>query len=93
MKSRFYNSNQKELKVTDVELLQSVKEKAIDHITITVITDQIDNKVVEELDEIIAEHPGKTQLFFQLHDSTGKNHVLLHSKSKMVESRCWLCPP
>ena len=85
MKSRFYNSTQKELKVTDVELLQSVKEKAIDHITITVITDQIDNKVVEELDEIIAEHPGKTQLFFQLHDSTGKNHVLLHSKSKMVD--------
>ena len=69
MRSRFFNSNQKELKVINVELLQSVKEKAIDHITITVVTDQIDNKVVEELDEIIAEHPGKTQLFFQLRDS------------------------
>ena len=85
MKSRFYNSDQKELKVVNVELLQSVKEKAIDHITITVITDQIDDKVVEELDEIIAEHPGKTQLFFQLHDSLGKHHVLLHSKTKMVD--------
>ena len=51
MKSRFYNSDVKELKVVNVELLQSVKEKAIDHITITVITDQIDDKVVEELDE------------------------------------------
>ena len=85
MKSRFYNSDVKELKVVNVELLQSVKEKAIDHITITVITDQIDDKVVEELDEIIAEHPGKTQLFFRLHDSLGKHHVLLHSKTKMVD--------
>ena len=85
MRSRFFNSNQKELKVVNVELLQSVKEKAIDHITITVVTDQIDNKVVEELDEIIAEHPGNTQLYFQLRDSLGKNHVLLHSKSKKVD--------
>ena len=85
MRSRFFNSNQKELKVINVELLQSVKEKAIDHITITVVTDQIDNKVVEELDEIIAEHPGNTQLYFQLRDSLGKNHVLLHSKSKKVD--------
>ena len=53
------------------------------------IEDQLEflklGRMVEELDEIIAEHPGKTQLFFRLHDSLGKHHVLLHSKTKMVD--------
>ena len=87
MASRFYNSDQKELKVTNVELLQTIKEKAIDRITISMTTDLLDDQLVMELTELIAETPGKTQLFFQLHDSMGKNHVLLHSNSKTIDVR------
>ena len=71
--------------MTNVELLQSVKEKAIDRITITLNTDQLDDQIVTELGEIISEHPGKTKLFFQLRDGTGKHHVLLQSKKNMVD--------
>ena len=87
MQARFYNNDQKELKVTNVELLQTVKEKAVDRITISVVTDQIDEQIVADLSEIINNHPGKTQLFFQLRDSQGKNHVLLHSKKGGVDVR------
>jgi DNA polymerase-3 subunit alpha len=41
--------------------------------------------VVAELCELVDEHPGKTKIFFQLRDSTGRNHVLLHSKSKFID--------
>ena len=87
MASRFSYSTQKELKVTNVELLQTIKDRAIDRITITVITDheKMDDSVVEELSEIVAEHPGKTKLFFQLRDSSGKHHVLLRSQSKTID--------
>ena len=85
MASRFFNSNQKELKVTNVELLQRVKEKAIDRITISIASDMLDDQVVSELTELIDESPGNTQLFFQLHDSTGKRHVLLRSTSKSID--------
>ena len=85
MRPRFYNSEEKELKVSNVELLQSVKEKAIDRITISMNSDLLNDQVVEELSELVAEHPGKTKVFFQLRDSTGKHHVLLRSMTRFID--------
>jgi DNA polymerase-3 subunit alpha len=85
MQSRFYNSDQKELKVTNVQLLQDVKEEAIDRITISLTTDLLNDQIVTELGELIQQNPGATKLFFQLHDATGKNHVLLRSTGTMVD--------
>ena len=82
---RFHNQEEKELKVLNVELLQSVKERAIDRITITLNSDLLDSQVVAELSELVKEHPGKTKLFFQLRDTTGKNHVLLRSNNCMID--------
>jgi len=73
--------------VTGVEYLQTVKDKAIDRITISLTTDLLNDQIVAELGELIDESPGKTKLFFQLRDSTGKHHVLLRSKEKMVDVR------
>ena len=70
-----------------VEFLQSVKEKAIDRITIQLTTDLLNDQIVAELSEIVSEHPGKTKLFFQLRDSLGKHHVLLHSKNREIDVR------
>ena len=85
MAPRFFNSEQKELKVTNVELLQSIKERAIDRITISLTTDLINDQIVEELCELVNEYPGHTKLFFQLHDSSGKHHVLLQSTTKAID--------
>ena len=87
MQARFSNSNQKELKVTNVELLQTVKEKSIDRITISLASDMLDEQIVAELSEIISENPGKTKLFFLLRDSQSKNHVLLHAQNGGVDIR------
>ena len=84
---RFQNSNQLELKVQNIEYLQGVKEKALDRITISLVTDMLDDQIVADLNELITSHPGKTKLFFQLRDSQGKNHVLLHSRSCGVDVR------
>ena len=65
----------------------SVKDSTLTKITISVNTDKLDAQVVEELNEIINENPGKTQLFFQLRDSQGKNHVLLKSRSVSIDIR------
>ena len=73
------------LRVSQVEYLQTVKERAIDHITISVTTDMVDEKTVVELNELIAEHPGKTKIFIQLHDSSGKHHVLLRSRNHEID--------
>ena len=87
LKQRFRDSALYDLKVTDVKYLQTVKDSTLTKITISVNTDKLDAQVVEELNEIINENPGKTQLFFQLRDSQGKNHVLLTSRSVSIDIR------
>ena len=75
----------KDLGITGVEFLQTIKERAIDRITISMTADLLNDEVVTELSELIAAYPGKTNIFFQLHDLTGKNHVLLKSTTKTVD--------
>ena len=89
IKPRFqFNENgPKDLKITGVEYLQTIKDKAIDRITIQLTTDLLDDQIVAELHEIMAENPGKTTVFFQLRDSLGKHHVLLKSKTCKVDIR------
>ncbi len=84
---RFRNNSDgpKDLKVTGVEFLQTIKEKAVDRITIQLTTDLLDDQIVAELGEVVSEHPGKTKVFFQLRDSLGKHHVLLKSKTCTVD--------
>ncbi|MBQ9232360.1 MAG: DNA polymerase III subunit alpha, partial [Prevotella sp.] len=90
MQPRFQYSDQKELKVQNVEYLQEVKAKSIDRITITLTADLLDEQVVTELGELVDENPGTTKLYFQLVDSTGKHHVLLRSTSKFVDVKSTL---
>ncbi len=84
---RFRDSKFFDLRIQSVEYLQSVKDKAIDRITISMSAEDIDEQVVEELNEIISECPGSTKLFIRLHDATGKHHVLLQSKRRTVDVR------
>ena len=82
---RYRDSQFFDLKVQNIEYLQTIKDKAVDRITISLLTDELNDQIVNELNEIIADSPGTTKLFFQLHDSSGKNHVLLRSKSRTVD--------
>ena len=89
MKPRFQYSDALELKISNVEYLQSVKDKASDRVTIFVVTDheEMNEQVVEELNNLVAECPGNTRLYFQLRDSTGKHRVLLRSQNRTVDVR------
>ena len=90
IQERWANSNQKELHVDKVEYLQTVKEHAIDHITIIMDTDCLNDQVVEELGSIIEEYPGNTKILFQLHDSQHKNTIMLESRRQQVDVRIQL---
>ena len=87
VKARYQASNVLEFKVGAVEYLQTVKDKAIDRITISLNADLLNDQIVTELNELISENPGKTKLFFQLRDTAGKHHVLLRAKEKTIDVR------
>ena len=87
LRPRYQNSELLELKIQNIEFLPNVKEKAIDRITISMVTDMLNDEIVADLNEIIGSSPGNTKLFFQLHDSKGEKHVLLLSKGRGVDVR------
>ena len=85
MLPRFQNSNVMDLKVQKVEYLQTVKDRNINSITISLTTDMLNDQTVDDLNQLIAGHPGKTKLFFNLRDMAGNHHVLLESKNMLVD--------
>ena len=87
MVPRWQNSDQLELRIQKIEYLQTVKENAIDHITISLTTEMLNDQIVSELNGVLEDCPGKTALFFQLHDAQGKNNILLQSRSKKIDVR------
>jgi len=84
---RWQNSDQLEFRIQKIEFLQTIKENAIDHITISMTTDLLNEQIVSELSGIIEDNPGKTKLFFRLHDSQGKHDVLLESRRANIDVR------
>ena len=87
VQARPYKENVFDLKIQSVEYLQTIKDKALDRITISMVTDMLDEQVVADLSELISSNPGKTKLFFQLRDSKGEKHVLLRSRHEGVDVR------
>ena len=74
-----------DLRIQRIEYLQTVKEKAIEKITISCDYRALDSKTVEELDAIIEQHPGNARLYIQLYDSKEHRHLLLTSRSRQLD--------
>ena len=85
LQQRFRDSTLYDLKVQNVKYMQTVKDETLRKITISIDASKLDAQMVQELNELIAETPGKTSLYFQLLDSRSKKHVLLKSKSRTID--------
>ena len=81
---RFRDSGVFDIKVGDIQYLQTVKETRVEKITIMMDADEVNENVVSDLTTMITNHPGNTQLFFQVRTDKGKNCILLRSKDKAV---------
>jgi DNA polymerase-3 subunit alpha len=85
MQQRFRDSQLKALKVQAIEYLQTVKDRTINSITIKLNTDLFNEDMAVELESLLCKHPGNTKVFFDLRDTEGKSHVLLKSKSLLID--------
>ena len=70
--------------ILDIQFLQTVKEKAIEKFTIFIDSLQVGETLVEDLTTLIDEHPGNTQLFFQLRNPENNKTILLRSRNRTV---------
>ena len=82
---RFRGSDMMEMRVTDIQYLQTVKDQKIERLTITVNADKIDDTVVTDLVSVINDSPGNTQLYFQVYDGASNRPFGLRSKHGKVD--------
>ena len=80
---RYRDSNFYELRIADIQYMQTVKDKSIDKITILINSDAIDSTMVSDLVAAVENSPGKSSLYFQIHDTDG--NFQLRSKARKVE--------
>lgn len=81
MMQRFRDSNQKELRVQDIQYLQTVKDQRIEKITISIDSDSLKETLVNDLDAVLNENRGNVQLYFQIRDNETNRPITLHAKS------------
>ena len=81
---RYRDATVYDLRVTDIQYMQTVKDNQIERFTITIDSSIIDETIVTDISSMIAECPGKTQLFFQIIDKEHNTNILLHSKTKYI---------
>ncbi len=73
-----------DMKITDIQYLQTVKEKSIEKMTISVEAEKLDDTVVSDLVTIIKDCPGKTQLFFSIRENNSSKPLTLRSRNDKV---------
>ncbi len=77
---KYRDSNYYDLKIADIQYLQTIKDQRIEKFTITMDSTSIDETVVNDISTMLRNSPGSTQLYFQINDVTSNSYVLLRSK-------------
>ena len=81
---KFPNSPFIDMRIIDIQYLQTVRDNHIEKLTISIDRDAIDDNVVNDITTLIAERPGKTELYFRVLDHEHKTSLLLRSSSKTI---------
>ncbi len=82
---RFRGSDMMEMRVTDIQYLQTVKDLQIERLTITLDAGSIDDTTVSDLVSVIKDCPGNTQLYFMVHDGNSTRPFTLYSRTGKVD--------
>lgn len=77
---KYRDSQYKELKITDIQYLQTVKDNQIDKFTIVCNSEKIDTKITSDLLSLLNKYPGKTELYFSINDNESSRPFTMLSK-------------
>lgn len=82
---RFRNSDMMEMRITDIQYMQTVKDTQIEKLTISLDADKLDDTTVSDLVTIIRDCPGSTQLFFQVRETGNSKPFVLRSRKERID--------
>ena len=81
---KFATSRFVDMQVLEVQYLQTVRDNYIERFTITINSEAVNDSFVNDLSTLVAERPGKTELYLQIVDRAHNTNLLLRSSSKSI---------
>ena len=82
---RFKDSKFFDFRISDIKLLQTVKEESIDKITLHVNVNDLNEELVDDLMSIVSTNKGSTQLFLQVNDHINNTNFLMRARERKIE--------
>ena len=82
---RFKDSKFFDFRISDIKLLQTVKEESIDKITLHVNVNDLNEELVDDLMSIVSANKGATQLFLQVNDHINNTNFLMRAREREIE--------
>ncbi len=84
VKKRFYNDDL-EFKISSIDLLSEIVDKEVRDVILRVDVNDVSEKLVEEVVQIVSEYKGKHSLVFNVADHLNKYEVDLLSRKMKVD--------
>ena len=73
-----------ELKIQKIEVLNDVKDKLVDTLTITIPLDQLDDEFAEDMSDMVLQHKGSVNIYFNVVDLLTQQRVRLFARQCRV---------
>ena len=80
-----YNKDEYEFKITNIELLEDIKDKLTNGVKLSVELSQINEEFLDNIIAVIENHPGTHNISLDIIDREEQMSVSLYSKSKRVD--------
>ncbi len=84
VQKRKYREDELEFKIKTISLLSSVKDELIKSVTLKINPENIDKEMINELNELVHQNKGETELKFLFLDDEDKISLLMFSRSYRI---------
>ena len=84
MRQRFRDSNFYDLSISDIQFLQTIKDKAFEKFTIAIDAEALTDQIVEDIAEIVSQNPGPTKLCFSIRDAATNKSLTFQSQKHQI---------
>ena len=81
---KFPTSSFIEVRINDIQYLQTVKDERIEKFTIICDTEHMDEATIDDIVTMVSASPGRTELYFQINDRQRNSNLLLRSRNNNI---------
>ena len=84
VQEKYYDPTQKEVRITQIDFLQDIREKYLEKLTLTIRLDELNENLVSRLHQLTTTEQGNTTLNIEIVDYEDRYKVDLYAPSFLI---------